>query len=123
MFWVQCLLSLWQQDKGFGSVLPLPGKTLPQYLLCKCPGICKPLFPSRPLGLFAEEEDGCRWNGNGAGDRRPWVLTCLASGEAPSDVKASGGSFALLLMPCPGLHLSVYEEVPGTLGSPPQGLF
>lgn len=106
MFGVHCLLSLWQQDRGFLSVSPWPGKSVSS--LGKRLGICKALLLSRPLGIFADEENGCCWNGKGAGDTRPRFLTGAASplGRAPQVLRPLEAA-----LPCPGLHLSVFGKL------------
>ena len=68
-------------------------------LVYKCQGVCLASLHSRPLGIL--QENSCRRNGNRAGNMRPWFLTdaYLASGKAPSGVKANGGS-----LPCFAAH-------------------
>lgn len=88
---VPCLFFLWKQDKASSSPLLFP-EPLCVCPLCKCLGVCKAWLHSRPPGVLVEENSG-QWKGNGAGNRRPRFLTeaFLATGEAPSGVKASGG--------------------------------
>lgn len=113
MFWLQCLLSLWQQDKGFYSLLPLPGKTMPYIFFVNVQVSLKSLLHSRPLGVFVEEENSRQGNGSRASDVRPWFLTeaCLASWEAPQVFGPVEAAFhALPLTPCTGYTcLSVCE--------------
>jgi len=109
---VPCLFFLWQQDKGSSSPLPFP-ELLHACPLCKRLRVCKARLHSRPPGVLVEENSG-QWKGNGAGNGRPRFLTeaCLASGEAPSGVKANGGSIpGFLLTPCPGLYRSVWGVI------------